>query len=158
MSRSVSFHPAAEDELNEAAAFYDLESRVLAQPLSTASRRLLLTFHSFRKRPPDSRTGQTEAAYKVPVCGYLLASGNRDPDSRRCTPEATSFLLARPAMTVVPSGCACRLPSVTGCRVQRRHGRGASSRRKAAAKTVRCREYLRYENFVEACLQVVVPF
>ncbi|MEW6574260.1 MAG: hypothetical protein AB1374_11575 [Bacillota bacterium] len=26
MSRSVSFHPAAEDELNEAAAFYDLES------------------------------------------------------------------------------------------------------------------------------------
>jgi plasmid stabilization system protein ParE len=26
MSRAVSFHPAAEDELNEAADFYDLES------------------------------------------------------------------------------------------------------------------------------------
>lgn len=94
MRRRFSFHPIAEQELNEAAAYYEAESHGLGSAfLKEVEKAVQQVLNLSRIRSHAQPSGPQESRSKIPVQRDVLGHSDRYSDPGHCESETPPLLL-----------------------------------------------------------------
>ena len=98
MRRRFSFHPRAEEELNEVAAYYEAESDGLPKGSGKRcpARPRLSRIRSIGEPPSSQKAGS-----KIPVQPYVLGHSERHSDTCHRESETAPLLLAWAEVTLI---------------------------------------------------------